>query len=78
VANIGKALSYLIAAHIQSVGLVLLAWWVGEWLNDHHNVGFNWYVVTFTVALLGIIQTFYVIVRAAWREDKRGERREQK
>lgn len=69
--SIAKALSTLIAAHLQAVGLIFAAWYAGEWLNSHYPREFSWYVVTFLVAVLAIAQTFYVVVRYAIRESKK-------
>lgn len=65
-----RALSYLIAAQIQAITLIIAAWLGGDWLNQHYPRGFNWYVVTFTVGMLAVVQSFYVIVRQALRSDK--------
>jgi uncharacterized membrane protein len=67
-ANLGKAFTYLIAAQVQAVTLILMAYWVGDWLNKNHPMSFNWYVVTFVVGVFGIAQTFYVVIRAAMTE----------
>ena len=69
-ASLSKAFSYLIAAQTQAVALILMAYWGGEWLNDHHPIGLNWFYVTFTVAVIGIFQTFYVVIRAAFTLDR--------
>lgn len=68
---IAKALSTLIAAHMQAVGLVMAAYYVGDWLNASYPRDFSWYIVTFTVAVIAIAQTFYVVVRYAMRESKK-------
>ena len=67
-ASLSRALSYLIAAQFQAIGLILAAWWLGEWLNDHHPVSFNWYAVTFPVAVVGVGQSFYVVIRHALKQ----------
>ncbi len=72
---IAKALSTLIAAHIQAVGLVFAAWYAGEWLNASYPRSFSWYTVTFPIAVLAIAQTFYVVIRYALRESKRMDAR---
>ena len=69
-ANFGRAFSYLIAAQVQAVGLIFFAYWVGRWLNEHHPVSFSWYIVTFTVAVLGVAQTFYVVIKAALNQSR--------
>lgn len=65
-----RALSYLIAAQVQAVALIMAAWLVGQWLNENHPIGVNWYAITFPVAVLAVAQTFYVIVRKAIQMDK--------
>lgn len=72
-ASLAKAFSLLIAAHVQAIGLVMLAWWAGSWLNENHPTGWNWYAITFPVAVIAVIQTFYVVIRHAMSEDKRKE-----
>ncbi len=69
-ANLGKAFTYLIAAQVQAVTLILMAYWVGDWLNKNHPASFNWYVVTFLIGVIGIAQTFYVVIRAAMTQGK--------
>ena len=50
--------------------MIFLAYWAGDWLNKNHPIGFNWYAVTFTVGVLGVAQTFYVVIRAALVQGK--------
>jgi tellurite resistance protein TehA-like permease len=69
-ASLSRALSYLIAAQFQAVGLILVAWWGGNWLNEQHPLSFNWYAITFPVATLAVAQTFYVVIRHALRQAK--------
>jgi energy-converting hydrogenase Eha subunit A len=68
-----RALSYLIAAQVQAVALIMAAWLVGRWLNENHPIGVNWYVITFPVGVLAVGQTFYVIVRRTIQMDKKEE-----
>lgn len=65
-----RALSYLIAAQVQAVALIMAAWLVGQWLNERHPIGVNWYAITFPVSVLAVAQTFYVIVRKAIQVNK--------
>lgn len=71
-ANLGKAFTYLIAAQVQAVTFILMAYWVGDWLNKNHPIDFNWYILTFVVGVLGIAQTFYVVIRAAMSQGQDG------
>ncbi len=68
--SFAKAFTYLIAAQVQAVMLLLFAWYAGNWLNVNHARSFNWYVVTFSVGILATAQTFYVVVRHAIRQEK--------
>ncbi len=66
-----RAFSYLIAAQVQAVALCLMAWWVGDWANQNHPIFVNWYAITFPVAVLGIAQTFYVVIRVTFAQNKK-------
>lgn len=69
-ANFGRAFSYLIAAQFQAVALLFFAWWAGQWLNEHYAKSFNWYAVTIPLAVIGMAQTLYVVVRQVMKEGK--------
>jgi hypothetical protein len=71
-ASLSRALSYVIAAQFQAVGLILVAWWGGNWLNEQHPLSFNWYAVTFPIATIAVGQTFYVVIRHALNQAKEG------
>jgi hypothetical protein len=72
-ASLTRAFSYLIAAQFQALGLFFVAWWGGNWLNEHHPISVNWYAVTFTVAVLATGHTFYVVIRHAINQSKRSD-----
>jgi len=71
----GRAFSYLISAQVQAVTLILMAFWVGDWLNERYPKDFNWYLVTFAVAVISIFQTFYVVIRATLKIGKEAEKK---
>ncbi len=68
--SLSRAFAYLIAAHVQAIGLIFIAIWIGGFLNDEYPINVNWMVITSLVAVVAIAQNFYVLVRAAMREDK--------
>lgn len=65
-----KILAYFLSANIQSVALIAMALWGGDYLNREFPQGFNWYWVTFSLGILAVAQTFYVVIRAAIRLDR--------
>jgi len=67
----GRAFTYLMALQVQAIGLILLAWWGGDWLNKNHPISFNWYILTFTFGIIAVAHTFYVVVRHALDLDKK-------
>lgn len=69
--GLGRAFSVAIAAQFQALGILGLAWWAGEWLNENHQVSFNWYLLTFPMAVLMIAQTFYVLIRHFMRGESK-------
>ena len=60
----GKAFAYLIAAHVQVIGIVFMAWWLGTWLNVNHPIGFNWLYITIPFGILAMVHSFYLIIRS--------------
>ena len=68
--NITKAFTYVLAAQFQAVGIILAAWWIGDWLDHNMAQSFPWLAVTLPVGLLVIAQTFYVMVRRAYQLTK--------
>jgi hypothetical protein len=78
VKGLGKAFAYLIAAHVQAVGMVVFAWWLGIWLNEKAGGGFNWLIVTIPLGVAAMAHSFYLIIRnLIWQkkaaEEKKGE-----
>jgi hypothetical protein len=69
-ASLARAFTYVIAAQIQVVGFIFLAYWVGDWLNKSHPASFSWYWVTGVIGGLCSIQTFYVVIKAAMSAGK--------
>lgn len=69
--GIGRAFSVAIAAQFQALGILALAWLGGEWLNERYPKNFNWYLVTFLIAIVTIAQTFYVILRHFMQAEQR-------
>lgn len=69
-ASLGKAFTFLIAAQLQAIGIIMAAWWIGEWLNENHPLSFNWYAITFPIGVLAVAQTFYMVIRHAYRVSK--------
>ena len=73
--SLGKAFTYVIAAQFQAIGLLMTAWWVGDWLDRAHRASFSWQLVTLPVGVLVVAQTFYLMVRRAYLLTK--ERKEE-
>ena len=56
-----KAFGYLTAANTEAIALVVAAWFGGQWLNENWDIGIDWYVVTFPIAILIIFKSWYHI-----------------
>lgn len=69
-ASLTKGFTYVLAAQFQAIGVILAAWWFGEWLDKNHPLSFSWLAITLPVAILVIAQTFYVVVRRAYELSK--------
>lgn len=54
--GLNKAFAIAIAIQFQIIGLLATAWLIGSWLNQKYPISINWYVITFTVSVIAIIQ----------------------
>ena len=70
--NMARALTYLIAANIQALGLVFVGWWLGEELNKSYPKSFSWFSVTIPVSMLAVFHTYYLVIRQTIKLDKQG------
>jgi membrane protein DedA with SNARE-associated domain len=68
-------MGYAMAIPTQAIGLMILAWYGGEWLNENQPIGIDWFVITFLIAFLSVGHLLYVIVRKERRAEKERERR---
>jgi positive regulator of sigma E activity len=76
--NLTKAFSYLIAAQVQAITLIVAAWWIGDYLNQHHPIGFSWFAITIPVGVIGVAHSFYVVIRYTLKQAKKAENQEKK
>jgi hypothetical protein len=58
-----RLFSYLIAFQVESVGLILVAWILGGWLEKRYPIGVPWIAVTFVCAFLGIAKSLYKLLK---------------
>lgn len=65
-----KIMSYLLAANAEAVVLIMIGYWLGNWLNEQHPIGVSWFVVTFSIAIAGVGFSFYKVVRALIQMDR--------
>jgi hypothetical protein len=68
--NFAKGFSYVIAAHVQSVGLIMLSIWGGRELDVYYPLNFTWLYIMVPVAVFGVFQTFYLILRSLFLQEK--------
>jgi hypothetical protein len=58
-----RLFSYLIAFQVESVGLILVAWILGGWLESKYPMRVPWVVITFVCAFLGIGKALYALLK---------------
>ena len=58
-----QVLAYLMAVNMETVVLMLAGWWAAGWLNEHFHKDFNWMVVTFPIAALLVLHSWFVLFR---------------
>lgn len=62
-------MGYALAIPTHAVALFMMAWYGGNWLNEHHPMGFTWLGITFPVAFLSIGHTFYALIKKIMRDE---------
>lgn len=75
-ASLTKAFTYVIAAQFQAIGVLMTAWWVGDWLDRNRAASFSWMAITIPVGVVVMGQTFYLMIRRAYQLTKTEERPE--
>ncbi len=55
------------AVNMETVILMLAGWWVGGWLNTNYPKDFTWIVVTFPIAAVLVVHSWYVLFRSLMR-----------
>lgn len=71
-ANNYRSLATLLAANFEALGMLLMAWWGGGWLEEHYPIFMNWYAITFLAALSMIVISWFRMFRDLTRK-KDGE-----
>lgn len=69
--NLTKAFSYLIAAQVQAITLIVGAWWIGDYLNEHRPIGFTWFAITIPIGIIGVFHSFYIVIRYTLKQSKK-------
>lgn len=54
-----KALAYLMAANFEAVAVFVSAWYIGEWLTVKYPEVIDWFIVTFSVAIVVVVHSWY-------------------
>ncbi|MEZ4742865.1 MAG: hypothetical protein R3B45_10535 [Bdellovibrionota bacterium] len=68
--DIAKAFSYLIAAQVQAVGIILFSLWAAKKLDELYPMRFTWLIVIIPIGILAVIHTFYLILRSLFWQKK--------
>ena len=65
-----KSFGYLLAANFEAVAVLLAAWFGGSYLNESMPQNFSWLPVTFAMAGIVIVHSWYVIFKVMIRLDR--------
>lgn len=71
--KIPKEWGYAMAIPSQGIALFLFAYYSSEWLNEHYPRSFNWFLITFFFAVVGMGHMVYLIVRKQDRDSRAKE-----
>lgn len=71
-----QQMSHVLAANFETVVYVFAAYQGTKYLNEHYPQSFPWTYVTYSLALLMILRSWYVVFRSLLRDQKRDEQKE--
>ena len=63
----------VMGANFETVAAVVIAYYAAGYLNDKYPKDFNWSSVTYVLALLLIVRSWYVMLRVLVRDQKATE-----
>ncbi len=63
----------VMGANFEAIAALFMAYYSAEWLNERYPQDFNWSAVTYVLALLLILRSWYVMLRTLIRDQKASE-----
>ncbi len=72
--GLSKAFAYLIAAHVNAIGIIIGSYLLGDWLNQHKPVSFSWFLITVPFGVLAVGHSFYMVIKSLMIQQKREQK----
>lgn len=66
-----RLLGYIMAANFEVIGVLLLSWWLGSWLNEKYSSTINWLSVTYFCGLVIIVISWVRIFYNFYKDYKK-------
>lgn len=66
-----KGLTYILAATSQAVGLIILGYLAGPWLDEVFPIGMAWRPITLVLALIVSGHFYYVVLKSLMKGNKK-------
>lgn len=63
----------VMGVNFETIGALVVAYYGAEWLNEKYPKDFSWSSVTYALALLLILRSWYVMLRVLIRDQKASE-----
>lgn len=63
----------VMGANFETIAALVVAYYAADYLNENYPKGFNWSSVTYVLALLLILRSWYVMLRVLIRAQKTDE-----
>lgn len=60
----------VMGANFETIAALVVAYYAAEYLNEKYPKDFNWSAVTYVLALLLILRSWYVMLRVLIRDQK--------
>lgn len=64
-----KHVRAIIALHVNAIGMIVVAWFVGDYLDEQYPKRFSWYLITFGFVFFDIGYHIYRISKIYLREE---------
>lgn len=68
-----QQMAQLMAVNVETLLVVGIGWWSARFFNLHYPMAYDWSLVTYSLALLIILRSWYLVFRSLFRAQRASE-----